>query len=330
MWRWWVDLWDRKEAPWSLALIRIFLSLVVLYDLFFIGWYGLVALLWGSPEMGGVHDVMAREQIPELYRLFPPSSGVVVGLYLTCIASITAFGAGLATRFSGIVFLLAYAQTAIINDQADRGIDRMIRIILVLLICSKCGHGWSVDARLRTGSWRGNGARIPSWPRYLIIAQLVVMYWCAGVEKFAVTWFPWGGYSALYYILQDPIFAVMDFDFLGSPYLYPLTQLSTAVSHLWEWTFPVILLAFYYRDTRHRPGRLRALFNRLDIRLIYVLVGAAFHILLAGSLRLGIFPAAMLALYPAFFHPDEWVRVGRWIRSRLGKPDLPSQVFISK
>ena len=319
MMRWWVGLWDRREHPLSLALIRIFLVFVVFYDLFFVGYYGLPLLLWAPVEIGGVHDIMARNDIPMWFRWFGATEASVFGLYITVLASLLAFGSGFLTRFSGLVFLLTYAQTAIINDQADRGIDRMIRIVVLLLIFSGSGNTLSLDAKRRTGSWWGDGRWIPSWPRYIIILQLVVMYWCAGVEKFAVTWFPWGGYSALFIILQDPIFATMDFSFLASSWLYPFTQVSTAISHMWEWTFPVILLAYHYRDTRHRPGRLRHFFLKWDVRLIYVLLGVCFHIMLALTLRLGIFPAAMLALYPAFFHPTEIKQFFRRLADTSGR-----------
>ena len=59
------------------------------------------------------------------------------------------------------------------------------------------------------------------------------------------------------------------------------------------------------------------MFNRLPVRGVYVLVGIAFHLSLAVVLRLGIFPFAMLACFPAFFHPRELetglarLRVGR-------------------
>lgn len=313
MMRWWVGLWDKREAPLSLALVRVLLSVVVMYDLLMVGYHGLPVFLWGPVEVGGVHDVMGRAPavIPWVFKLFGPTETTVWGLYFTVLGSLFAFGTGFFTRFSGLIFLVTYAQTAIINDQADRGIDRMIRIVILILLFSRSGDALSIDAKWRTGRWMGDGRLMPSWPRYVIILQIVVMYWCAGVEKFAVTWFPWGGYSALYIILQDPIFAVMDFSFLGSPWMYPLTQLSTAISHLWEWTFPVILLAYYFRDTRERPGRLRHFFLKWDIRLWYVCVGAVFHVLLAGSLHLGIFPAAMLALYPVFFHPKEILALWR-------------------
>ena len=312
--RWWVDLWNHREHPISLALVRVLLSIVVLYDLLMVWYHGLPMFLWAPKELGGVHDVMLRApaKIPWVFHLFGPTEAAVWGLYFTVVVSLFCFGVGLFTRFSGLVFLLSYAQMAIINDQADRGIDRMIRIVVLLLICSQSGKALSLYTKWKTGRWMGDGSLIPAWPRYIIVFQIIVMYWCAGVEKFAVTWYPWGGYSALYIILQDPIFGIVDFAFLRSPWLYPFTQVGTAVSHMWEWTCPVWLLAYYYRATRDRPGRLRHFFLKWDVRLWYVGIGVTFHVLLAMTLHLGIFPAAMLAFYPVFFHPKE-------IRSALGK-----------
>ena len=301
----WIALMDRRESPLSLALVRVLVSLVVLYDLALIGWYGLPTFLWGSTEIGGLVNYEAAF-LPSYWSWLPRSEWVPIGLWVTCVASLAAFGGGFLTRFSGLIFLLTYAQTALINNAADRGIDRMIRIVLILLLFSGSGKTLSLDAKLRTGSFFGDGTLVPAWPRYLIIGQLILMYWCAGVAKFAVTWFPWGGYSALYYILQDPIYATMDWSFLAHPALYWTTQVGTAVSHAWEWTVPVLLLAYYFRATRERPGRLRAAFNRLRVREVYIVVGATFHVLLFATLHLGIFPAAMLAFYPAFFHPDEF------------------------
>ena len=76
-----------------------------------------------------------------------------------------------------------------------------------------------------------------------------------------------------------------------------------------------MLLTWWFRATRTRPGRLRALFNRLDLRRWWMLVGVGLHVGIAATMALGIFPYAMLALYPAFFHPDELP--SRWVRGRV-------------
>lgn len=99
--------------------------------------------------------------------------------------------------------------------------------------------------------------------------------------------------------------------------MYFTTRLATAVTHLWELGAPLVLLAAYYRRTADRPGRVRRLFNRLPVRNTYVLVGALFHLSLAAVLRLGIFPFAMLACFPAFFRPEEIERVLARARERL-------------
>ena len=96
-----------------------------------------------------------------------------------------------------------------------------------------------------------------------------------------------------------------------------LTQIATALTHLWELGAPLVLAAAHFRRTRERPGRLRRLFNRLPVRNFYVLMGVAFHLSLALSLRLGIFPFAMLACFPAFFRPAELEQAVARLRAAL-------------
>ena len=311
VWTFWVRLCGVRESPLVLALLRMGVAVVLLWDLLWIGMQGLPVLLWAPVEAGGVIDVLAMKKVPPVYLLMDPAlaeawgASVAWGLWFGCVAALAAFGAGVLTRFSGLAFVLLYAQTAWINDASDRGIDRMLRIVLLLLIVSGSGRTLSVDARVRSGSWLGDGLPVSALPRYLILGQLLLMYWCAGMEKFAMSWFPWGGYGALYLILQDPVLGIHDGAIYAQPGLYQLTQLGTAVSHAWEWLTPLMLLVYWYRSTRTRPGRLRAWCNANDVRLIYVAIGVVFHLCLAATLRLGIFPWAMLALYPVFFHPDE-------------------------
>lgn len=312
----WTGLWSREEPPIMLALMRIGLALVMLYDLLQLGRFGLPGWLWADRAAGGLWALGERSTPPDLSRLVLISPEVAWAIWGALVVSIAAFGAGLATRLSGVVFVLLYAQTAMINDPSDRAIDRLVRIVVLVLVFSRAGDMLSVDARRRTGSWWGSGAPAPSWPRYLIVLQLVVVYWGAGVAKGSIHWFPWGDYNALYLVLQDPIFATRDWSGLLHPVLFLGTQVGTAVTHMWENLAPLLLLAFYYRDTEGQPGRLRALFNRLRFRDVFVLLGAVFHLLLAGSLLLGIFPFMMLAMYPAFFHPDELGAVRRWWASR--------------
>ena len=76
----------------------------------------------------------------------------------------------------------------------------------------------------------------------------------------------------------------------------------------------VLWLAFWYRLTRDRPGRLRAAFNRWDARALYLLLGVSMHLGIEATMEVGAFFPATMALYVAAFTPDEWRRLGR----RLG------------
>ena len=125
----------------------------------------------------------------------------------------------------------------------------------------------------------------------------------AGVQKAALSWTPLGGLSALYIVLHDPSFARTDFAWLDR--IYPVTQLATLSTMAFEWGAPVVLWAFYCRWTADRPGKLRAFTVRYHLHLWWLGVGVMLHLGIALTMRLGIFPWAMLATYPALLHPDE-------------------------
>lgn len=309
--RWWVSLWDRREGPQPQALVRIFLCVVLVVDWVYLRWLGLVTPLFAPAAFGGMGMPMQRTAAGLwLYEALPPQWVAEVSWWLV-LGLMLMVGVGLLTRLSALLLVLLLAQLAIALPGADRGIDMLNRNILLLLVFAHSHRVWSVDAWL----WRGGAAHlVPAWPRYLIMMQVVVLYFTAGVQKVATSWSLFGGYSALYIAMRDPAFAVFSPEFLRA--VYPLTQVLTAGSVAWEWLAPCLLLALYFRDTRTRSGRLRRTFLRLHIRSWYLFFGFCFHVGTAFGLQLGIFPWAVLALYPACFHPDEVESAWRRIRRR--------------
>lgn len=303
----WVAFWDEREPPTILATIRIVLALVVLWDLALIGLYWLPVWLWAPLEAGGMLP-LDEANLPAWYRLLPRTAASAVALWLGLVLSMLSFGVGCFTRSAALVFAVLYTQAALINGSSDRGIDRAIRIVMLIFALAPAGKVWSLDAWRKTRSWLGDGAPEVAWPRYLILGQLVLLYCAAGLSKGGTHWYPWGGYDALFLILQDPIFSAHDFAWLAEPVPYFMTRLATATTHLWEVGAPIVLVAAYYRRTAERPGRVRRLFNRLPVRNAYALIGLFFHLSLAVTMELGIFPFGMLALFPAFFRPEELER----------------------
>ena len=317
-WRWWVNLTSEVEHPRVLAAIRIAVATMLLWDFLSIGYYDLVTVLFAPEPAGGVSNLLQWKKIPWVYQVFPPTAGTAWAVYLTVVLSATSLLLGWFSRTSALILLVAYAQTALITPAGDRGIDLLLRNVLMILACSRCGNTWSADAWWNTRSWAGDGSPVPAWPRYILILQLVVMYFTAGIAKFSMPWMPMGGYSALFLLLQDP--AVARFDFAWLERVYPLTQIATGITINWEYSAPVLLLVYYYRTTPDRPGRLRAFCLRYKVHFWWLGIGVLFHLGIFVSLELGIFPWAMLGLYFCFLHPDELDAALRWLRRDGAKP----------
>ncbi len=316
-WSRFVSLMDERERATSLALIRIALASVLLADWAHAGSLGLVETLWGPSAQGGFGDADTWETGPTAFALFSASTTTTWLVYVSAIISAIAFGLGVLTRVSGVVLLFASTQFAQILGQSDRGIDIAMRIVLILLICSGCGETLSIDARRKRGAWVSD-TLIPAWPRYLIIVQLCWIYFGAGIHKTQAAWWPGGDWSALYIILQDPHFARFDFGWMAS--VYPLTQLGTASTIAFELLAPVFGLALWYRRTRERPGRMRALLNRVRFVEIWLGTAIGFHVALMFTLQLGIFPYGMLSFYPAFARPERFEESWTRLRTRFTKP----------
>jgi len=287
-----------------LAVVRIGVALVLLWDLATVAILGLVPVLWAPMEAGGIPTVLQRDTVPWAFRVLPPEPSSAWALWSLMTASALALAVGWRTRLAALLGLLVSAQLALITPLADRGIDMLLRNTLLLLACSGAGEAWSWTARQRSGRWSGDPEhRVPAWPRHLLVLQLLVMYGTAGLQKTGLPWTPFGGYSALYIVLKDPSIAAGPLPWLEP--LYPLTQLGTATTVLFEVSALGVLGVYWLRLTHARGGRLRGWVSRRRPHLWWLAVGVGLHLGIAGTMALGIFPFAILALYPALLHPNE-------------------------
>ena len=288
LWRAWVDLWDRREDAAVLAAVRICVGLVLLYDYVEIWRLDLASALFTTDGFAKSYDGWATAL---------GAHGLL--LLATCAAAGIALGA--LTRIACIVLVLASAQLAHLSPNADRGIDPMLRIVVVVLALSASHARWSVDAFVRRKLGRAYAHEVPAWPRYLLLLQLVWIYCSSGLNKGGASWGPHGGFEALANVLADPHIARFDPAWLDAA--MPLTRVATALTMLFELTAPLYLALYYFATTRERGGRLRTWCNRLRLRWIWIALGIAFHLGIAIGLRLGIFPWGMLALYPVLLIP---------------------------
>jgi hypothetical protein len=321
LWADWEAFWDEREHPISLALVRILLGLCWSYDFLTIGWLDLVVPLFGVGEVGGFSDALIREGgTPLFYRLFPGTVASAHGLHAVMTLAALCVTVGFFTRTSCLVLLVAWAQFVDILPYADRGIDTLSRLTLLVLMCSGAGATLSVDARMRTGRFAGSGAPIFAYARRLLILQVVVMYFGAAVQKVGITWWPMGHFAALYFSLRDPAVAAWDFSFLRHQPFFFFTQIGVVTTILYQGTYPLVLLLLWWRRHPGAGGWIGRLSNRWRLEWIWIGIGGLFHVILGVTMNLGIFPWAMLALYPIFVTPDEW----QWVLRRVGLPLAPA------
>lgn len=292
-WRAWADLWDRREDAAALALVRICVGLVLTYDYVELWRLDLVDTVYAPAPVGfgAAYDAWFSPHIVWLLAL---------------VASI-GIATGTLTRVSCVVFLLASAQLGHLSPNAERGIDTLLRIVAGILALSGCHARWSIDAFVGRLLGRPLSHEVPAWPRYLLLLQLLWVYVSGGINKGGASWFPHGGFTALANILADPHVARFDPGWLSVA--MPFTRVATALTMLFELGAPAYLAFYYFSATRERGGRLRALCNRLRLRWAWIALGVAFHLGIAISMRLGIFPWGMLALYPVLLRPDELRRL---------------------
>ena len=331
LWQAIVRFWAEQEAGTAMALVRILLALTVVYDLLYIWWLDLVIPLFVAEEYGGWSHSLSRPSLNLWLHWFGASTEAGLALHAGMTTAAVALLVGFRTRVAATLLLVLWVQWTGVLPTADRGIDQLIRNILLIMVFGHFGQTLSVDAWARTGRWVDLTA-VPSWPRRLILAQLVLMYTSAGFMKSGITWWPMGGLSALYFALQDPSVAAFDFHWLrGQPWFF-VTQLGTLTTVLYQCTYPVVLLLLWARYVPERAGRLGGWAQRYRLEWIWLILGAWFHVNLGLVMNLGIFPWAMLALYPAWFSSDEWHRwyhrgAERWRRQRPSStPEPPRSV----
>jgi hypothetical protein len=311
-WAAWVSLLDRREPGDALALFRIAVAVVVLWALLAMVTSGLTGVLWVDRAWGGYRSLGDG---PYLVRwLGGPTPGVIHAVLTGTLVSGALLLLGLGGRLTAFVTLQGYVALIRLDGNASGASDILVTNALWLLVLARSTATLSLDCRLRTGRFC-SADEIPAFPRYLAVLQLVAMYWATGVQKLSVAWFPAGSYSALYYILQEP--AWQRFSMIWAARLYPLTQLATAVTWIWEVTAPLLLLVYYFRDTRGQPGRIRAAANRRDLRKPWSLVGVTLHVLILVAMDVGLFSQIALAFYLCLWQPAELRAAGAWLLARV-------------
>lgn len=296
-WRAWLALLDARETGESLALFRIAAGLCVLALLGTARARGLLDALWVDAAYGGVRNLHGAWLVRALGG---PTPGVIDALNAGGLLAGVCLVLGLGSRAAAAVALLSLNALVRTHPDVGGGYDSLLTNALWLLVLARAGTVWSLDARLlRTPP----GELVPAWPRGLAVFQLCLMYFMAGIQKVGASWTPAGNFAALYYILQQPSWQRWDMSWVAP--LYPLTQVATGVTWVWEVLWPLVGVSLWLRARpKGDAGRLRRLVAR-DWRLPFCVLGVVMHTLTWLFLEVGPFSWVTLSFYPCLFSPDE-------------------------
>jgi hypothetical protein len=296
-WRRWTRLLETREAATSLALCRIVTGLTLIHGLWRMTLSGAWRAVWVESAHGGVLP-LSEPWFPWLAPGTPEETLRVMAV-TACGAVLTTLG--LFTRLGVFLAWLgarSLSTSIVIGPQTS---DSVLFNLLFPLFFSGCGRSLSLDA------WLFRKPReVLAWPRYLLIGQMTLMYWAAGVQKISSGWIPGGSMDAVWYILQWTHWLKRPIDMEALAPWYWLTQALTLGTWVLENSAPVLLLAFWFRHTRERPGKLRALFNRLDVRSIYVALALLMHLGIWATLEVGEFFGYCTAYVLCCYAPREW------------------------
>lgn len=310
LWSRWVGLIGEREPALGLALFRIALGLCSLLTVGTVVGADLVELVWMDAEHGGYRALRKGPWLVELLGGMSPE--MTWGLVSVSLASAVAMTLGLGGRVTVLIALWSVMGVTDLNGQAGGSYDELMTCGMWLCVLGPSTATLSADCRIRNGVWHDPSQTVPGWVRWLGIFQIVLAYWSTGMQKLSAYWTPVGGYSALYYILQQPSWHRWDMSWLA-PFYRP-TQVLTALTWVWEVTAPVVWLSYW---TKRHPGpgwRKRV----AAYRWIFVGFGTMTHLGIWALMEVGPFTWVTLTFYLCFIHPDEWVAAWSWLRRRVG------------
>lgn len=283
LWSRWVAHTNRPVDARPFALVRVLLPLILLVDLAQLAGHDLLTPLWGLPVDGGFGT------LPPAWLPGPPTAAMPL-LVGSLVVTLSMVALGVASRPATLVAVIAYATLEDVFPLADRGIDRVIRTVLLLLVFTRAHRCWTLGGLL---GWRREVRTTPGWTLDAFHLLLAIIYLSAGLAKLhGGDWFVFGPDAQLYRVLTDPMAGWLDPHNPTWKTLAPLFGLAGSVTVLWELSAVALL-------TRHAHR--------------YALVGVCMHLGIAFAMKLGIFAWAMLALYPVLLAP--------WLGTVFGRID---------
>ncbi len=296
-WGRWAKICARKETGTTLALFRIAIGAILTLNL---GTHlaGEVLDPLFVPLTEGGLARLEKDPHPLVDLLGGHSRGAVLTLGWAAFGLAALLTVGLGGRVTALLALQAMVALHTLHYKIGGGYDRLLINALVYLVVAESTATLSLDCRLRRGAWTSDKL-VASWPRYLLVLQIVLVYTTTGIAKVGHGWkAPFDGvYRSLLRVnyVRGEFYWVADW--------FWLTQIQTVVAKWWEETF--FVLGIWWMAKEGWVGdRARRAADRFDLRWPYLGLGVAMHVTLMATMVLGPFGSASMAYYLAFRTPD--------------------------
>ena len=281
----WHNFFYAEEAPYALALVRIFMPLVLLIpmaprwlhtrELYSTDGAGSpLWILYGWPGM-----------LPE------PSGTMAVVLHSALILFLVTTSIGWCTRISVIGAAVLYTYINLLDAVSTITKYSCIASHVLFLLClSQCGAVWSVDALLKRRRARpGEYAieRHAAWPRRLMQLMIGMVYFGAAITKMHTPSF-FSGDQMMFWMISQLNWGHALGEYLA---LMPsLIVVCAYVTIVWE-----VMFVFLCWRGIARP--------------LMIALGIVFHLMTWLTLGLFVFPLVCITIYFAFLEERDLPRI---------------------
>lgn len=278
----------------SLAALRIALAILVLLD---------IRLRWPVAEsLYSDAGFLPRSLAEEYYRLFSGVGGrpfwsllwldgsvwLARALFLVEGIAAVLFLAGWQTRLANLVLWVAIVSIHVRNPLVTTSADMLLKLMLLWSLFLPLARVWSLDSRRRPAA--PDPRPVVSFATAGFILQFVLMYFFTGVAKWNREWLDG---TAMEYVLRLDIYTTpFGWAMLDWPLLLRLIAWGTLLIEL-----VVIWLIFV-------PWR------NAWWRMAVMLVFWGFHLGIALSMTIGLFPWICMAAWLILIPGAVWDRIG--------------------
>ncbi|SNR43472.1 HTTM domain-containing protein [Hymenobacter mucosus] len=275
---------------------------------FRIGAGGLLALEMAGSLALGYYKEYTQPQFHFSYYGFgwlphwPPA--VMIGLHLGAIAAGIAVAAGWRYRLAAPLLTLCY--TLLFLAEQTRYINHFYLYCLVAFwLCLLPAHR-AASADVHAGRVKLS-ITTPAWTRYLLVAQLCIVYFYAGLAKLNTDW-----------LMARPL----------TVWLAPKAHYPIIGSLLGHWLTPWVMS---YAGTAFDLLVAPLLLWQRTRRWAFALA-AVFHLSNVLIFGLGTFPWFSLMMTACVFFPPSWPRytplLRKWVAARIGGPSTLKEAAV--